>query len=305
MIPSRPDSIRDEGLPSAVSGIAARAYLSRCLRARRAFALVTSQDAGALDAWCRSLVADPQYWPNLHKFYLGDCSLDVAGRVRHLLAAFGHEHIEATPQELHKLLMLFLRHEGSKGYRTLVVLGDATSCSAPVLAWARELAGIKVADEFVVTCLLAGHPGLDRIADSNAMASVASQTRERFDLDHALHRVMPIQAPRPCRAPGVSTGGNCWFVVVEDGRDPPRQMVRGVRFVIGRAADCDIRLPERHVSRHHAALTWLDGVPQVTDLDSANGTWINGKRIRKTSSLADNDLVVIGRCRIRIRQSRS
>lgn len=49
--------------------------------------------------------------------------------------------------------------------------------------------------------------------------------------------------------------------------------------VIGRASECDISLAAAHLSRRHAQLQIIDGMLFVKDLDSANGTFLNGKRV--------------------------
>lgn len=49
--------------------------------------------------------------------------------------------------------------------------------------------------------------------------------------------------------------------------------------VIGRSNECDITLAAAHLSRRHVKLTVQDGVLFVKDLGSANGTYLNGKRI--------------------------
>ncbi|WP_039913795.1 FHA domain-containing protein [Cellvibrio mixtus] len=49
--------------------------------------------------------------------------------------------------------------------------------------------------------------------------------------------------------------------------------------VIGRASECDISLSAAHLSRRHAQLQVIDGMLFVKDLDSANGTYLNGKRV--------------------------
>lgn len=73
----------------------------------------------------------------------------------------------------------------------------------------------------------------------------------------------------------------------------PRYILRGVSgstfgkvyavagtMVIGRQADCDIAIPAEEISRQHARLqASADGVI-VEDLGSANGTFINDKRVQ-------------------------
>ena len=48
---------------------------------------------------------------------------------------------------------------------------------------------------------------------------------------------------------------------------------------IGRANECDISMAVAHLSRRHAELRVIDGLLYVKDLGSANGTYINGKRV--------------------------
>ncbi len=51
---------------------------------------------------------------------------------------------------------------------------------------------------------------------------------------------------------------------------------------IGRTDENDITLPDASVSRHHARLKLQDNVSYLlSDLASFNGTWVNGKRLKK------------------------
>lgn len=63
------------------------------------------------------------------------------------------------------------------------------------------------------------------------------------------------------------------------------------RTVVGRDGVCDIVLPRRSVSRRHACFICRDGDVFVEDLDSNNGTYVNGTRITETTRLADNDRI--------------
>jgi pSer/pThr/pTyr-binding forkhead associated (FHA) protein len=49
--------------------------------------------------------------------------------------------------------------------------------------------------------------------------------------------------------------------------------------VVGRSTECDISLAAAHLSRRHAQLQVVDGMLFVKDLNSANGTFLNGKRV--------------------------
>lgn len=60
-----------------------------------------------------------------------------------------------------------------------------------------------------------------------------------------------------------------------------RQYVVDKTAVLGRARECDISLGVAHLSRRHARLTVTDRGLKVEDLDSANGTYVNGQRIKE------------------------
>jgi serine/threonine protein kinase len=63
--------------------------------------------------------------------------------------------------------------------------------------------------------------------------------------------------------------------------------------VIGRSPDCDLRLHAPSVSRQHCRIVWEGGGAVVEDLDSTQGTWVNGQRVR-SAPLADGDRLEIG-----------
>ena len=67
------------------------------------------------------------------------------------------------------------------------------------------------------------------------------------------------------------------------GREAGRTVqVSGERYLVGRAADCDLTLADTNVSRWHAYLAELpDGGAEVHDLGSANGTWVDGRRVEQ------------------------
>lgn len=49
---------------------------------------------------------------------------------------------------------------------------------------------------------------------------------------------------------------------------------------LGRAADCDIVLPERQISRYHVRIEWDADGYVLRDLGSKNGTFVNGEKVR-------------------------
>lgn len=64
-------------------------------------------------------------------------------------------------------------------------------------------------------------------------------------------------------------------------------------FVIGRSTDVDMILVEDMVSRKHARITPVDGSFEIEDLDSTNGTFVNGEKIHR-ARLKEGDRILIG-----------
>ncbi len=66
------------------------------------------------------------------------------------------------------------------------------------------------------------------------------------------------------------------------------------KFILGRSSNCDIVLPGDNVSRRHARLFTKDDALFIEDLNSANGTFVNGKKITKPVMLLDGTVFRVG-----------
>ena len=64
-------------------------------------------------------------------------------------------------------------------------------------------------------------------------------------------------------------------------------------FIIGRGNDCNIVLPERQVSRHHVRITQENSRYILHDLNSKNGTHLNGVQVQEKARLQDGDEIQI------------
>ncbi len=73
-----------------------------------------------------------------------------------------------------------------------------------------------------------------------------------------------------------------------------RFTLAGDNLLIGRQEDAAIVLESLAVSRHHARIFCNQGKYLVEDLDSSNGTFINGQRISGPTPLAEGDTLQIG-----------
>jgi chromosome segregation ATPase len=80
--------------------------------------------------------------------------------------------------------------------------------------------------------------------------------------------------------------------------DSPKILPIGRRTTIGRAADNDLCINDRAVSRHHAVMFVSSNDSFVEDQGSVNGVMVNGRRVRH-ARLAAGDLVTFGLRRFR------
>lgn len=93
------------------------------------------------------------------------------------------------------------------------------------------------------------------------------------------------------REPDGAPARTATFTVTDGGRP----------CVIGRAADADVVLRDPEASRRHARLDLAGGVPYVSDLDSRNGTFLDGKQVGDQGiEIRRGDYIDVGNTRITI-----
>ena len=99
---------------------------------------------------------------------------------------------------------------------------------------------------------------------------------------------------KPSVAPGKpAAGGNDNWLVAESGELQGKSYHIGKRAItIGRGTQCFVQLRSENASRQHAQIRSTPEGLQLTDMRSANGTFVNGKRI-KTHILAEGDKIKI------------
>jgi serine phosphatase RsbU (regulator of sigma subunit)/pSer/pThr/pTyr-binding forkhead associated (FHA) protein len=70
--------------------------------------------------------------------------------------------------------------------------------------------------------------------------------------------------------------------------------LRSGETTIGRQSDLPVCLESQAVSRQHARITYHDRTFYVEDLQSSNGTYVNGKRIKDRTALTTEDTLQVG-----------
>ncbi len=83
-----------------------------------------------------------------------------------------------------------------------------------------------------------------------------------------------------------------------DERNARRALRLRPPFEIGRAREADVFLHDPEVSRRHARFESHDGIVYVEDLESSNGTFLNGRRVDEAIEVRAGDAVDVGTTRM-------
>jgi adenylate cyclase len=82
-------------------------------------------------------------------------------------------------------------------------------------------------------------------------------------------------------------------LIYMEGGEPRRYTLEPGETVVGRQPTCDLVIDDPSVSRHHAKLTVIRGHCQLEDLESRNGTFVDGELVTE-AELADGNAIVFG-----------
>jgi hypothetical protein len=96
-------------------------------------------------------------------------------------------------------------------------------------------------------------------------------------------------------------GADAWLVAERGGgleRDQRFDLIGGLS--IGRSTDADVRISDRYASGIHARLFERGGRYFVEDMNSTNGTLLNGATLKGEAELIDGDTVQIGDTEFRL-----
>lgn len=284
------------------------AYVSRCLRGHRPFGIITGS-TGRLDTLVDRVTADCGAREDLHTVRIAVPTDSVHTFLATCLAQLGFELRQAVIEDLHNLMVVFLRHESARGRRTVAIIEATDQYGPHVLEFMQTLSKVRAGATPAMTFILVGSPGLHRILDSRGMSALQQFTRERFDLDRSLAWVStsgkasalagPWSGGKSLNQGAVATdSATRRLVVMRDGVITEQQVLTPGRLLIGRGPQCGLRLDSPYVSRHHAVLTITPDAVVVVDLRSTNTTLVNGEVIA-SQSLEHDDLIAIGNFRLR------
>jgi pSer/pThr/pTyr-binding forkhead associated (FHA) protein len=111
-------------------------------------------------------------------------------------------------------------------------------------------------------------------------------------------------AARPARMAGSATAAAPTLTLIDADQS---DLAVGATFAlqpvtsVGRAPDNVVTLADAFVSSRHARLTQANGRWYLTDLDSTNGTFVNGARAGQAAEqINDGDVIQFGRVKLRL-----
>jgi hypothetical protein len=96
-------------------------------------------------------------------------------------------------------------------------------------------------------------------------------------------------------------GADAWLIVERGGgleRDQRFDLIGGLS--IGRSKDSDVQIEDRYASSLHARVFERGGRYFVEDMNSTNGTLLNGATLKGEAELIDGDTVQIGDTEFRL-----
>ncbi len=84
-------------------------------------------------------------------------------------------------------------------------------------------------------------------------------------------------------------------ITISAGEEPPKtHLLTNPVYLLGRAASCDISLPNETVSGLHARIYYESANWWVEDLGSSNGTLLNESYLEQPTVLTDSDQLQFG-----------
>jgi hypothetical protein len=146
----------------------------------------------------------------------------------------------------------------------------------------------------------------ERIANlSAAMQSLQDESARQVEaLQAELHQhVEAMQAiRRDIHQVALQTrkkeGGTLLRTLTRDDAEGIVHLLNKSSISIGRGNECDIRLRSSSVSRYHAVFRISHDAVIFEDMDSTNGCFVNGRRIRR-QLLKDGDMLKVGAVQLR------
>ncbi|MEK6281706.1 MAG: FHA domain-containing protein [Acidobacteriota bacterium] len=149
-----------------------------------------------------------------------------------------------------------------------------------------------------------GGPTISFVDPAHPAPAPAQQPAQYADI--AAGQMMPAVAPSSRKMGTMVVGSEAPLQISQAGlADRPqvfleRPFGKTGQLTIGRGEECDIRLDGLLISNRHASVLNTTAGVAIQDLNSSNGTYINGERITGSKSIRPEDVVQIGPFLLRV-----
>lgn len=140
------------------------------------------------------------------------------------------------------------------------------------------------------------------VAESN-LASIVNEVRRALDDDARMPKYIRtvhgfgysfLADPVAGHRKGSAAAKLVW--------DKGEELLYPGRNIIGREGDASIVVDDRTISRHHAAIVLTGSVVLLEDLQSKNGTFLNGTRVNGAVEIQDGAMIEFGSVRMVYRE---
>ena len=91
-----------------------------------------------------------------------------------------------------------------------------------------------------------------------------------------------------------------WFNLLHESGDSTVTFSESVpvggktQWILGRSSECDLVYSGAKISRKHCMIELINSHYYLSDLDSTNGTYLNGKLIEHTERVFAGDIISVG-----------
>jgi pSer/pThr/pTyr-binding forkhead associated (FHA) protein len=112
----------------------------------------------------------------------------------------------------------------------------------------------------------------------------------------------PAPAAGSAALGGPGVGPARRLVITSGAKEGLELPLEGDQLTIGRSADSGLVIRDDYTSTHHARLMLWDGTWMIQDLDSTNGTVVNGKKVGAPTAVPLNTPISIGTTTFELRR---
>lgn len=138
-------------------------------------------------------------------------------------------------------------------------------------------------------------------AAAGAVSSTGAASSTGFDIFGS--GPASASTPNAPRSPSPATAASsAWRLVVTSGPLAGTAVpLTAAGLTIGRSQSCSLVLDDGYVSSYHAKLFAQDGTWMIEDMDSTNGTFVNGARVHGVQPIEQHSVISIGQSNIEVR----